>query len=227
MPAERSGKFLPAFVKISLALQSTLREHVPAIYFDRSQRFADVKTAYPMLVYQASRPFRGKVRTELIYDVLNPRSLTILFRRARAGLVPLLERVDAELRSQGRTVLADKYVPRHAVQIIESVQRLSVSRRCLYLLVRAEGALLDALIELTGFGSYSASEQSKRWAAFGKRWNFQLRHLYPGADFRPLAPVLLETVSKVLASLEPARPANDSEGNDASPDSDSSESGAV
>jgi hypothetical protein len=199
-------------VRISLTLQAALREHVPDIYFADAGRYENVKAAYPMLVYQASRPFRGKVRTELTYDVLNPRSLAALFRRAKAGLVPLLERVEGQLRLQEQPDLADKYLSKRAGDIIQSVQRLSVSRRLLYLLVRGEGALLDALIELSGFGNYSPSEQVKRWAALGRRWNYQLRHLYPGRDFTSLAPLLLGAVSKVIESPERTHPGPDSDG---------------
>jgi hypothetical protein len=139
LPAERSAAFLPTFARISVALQAALRDHVPAVYFQDLARFRDWKSAYPMLVYQASRPFRGRVRTELTYDVLNPRSMTVFFRRAKANLIPLLERVEAELRVGGFDEVADYYTLKRGPGIIESVQRLSASRRYLYRLVRSEG----------------------------------------------------------------------------------------
>ena len=197
LPAERSGAFLPTFARISVALQSALRERVPALYFSKPVRFRQWKTAYPMLVYQASRPFRGRVRTELTYDVLNPRSIAILFRRAAANLGPLLHRTEAQLEAELEDV-ADRYLPRRAGEILQSVQRLSGSRRCLYLLVRGESALIDALIELTGLGSVSGRERVRRLAAFHKKWRFQLRRLYPGEDFSALAPGLLEAATQAL-----------------------------
>src|ERR1700730_1517930 len=123
LPAERSAAFLPIFARISVARQSTLRERVPPLYFQNLERFRDWKSAYPMLVYQASRPFRGRVRTELTYDVLNPRLMTILFRRAKSNLTPLLERVEVELRAGGLLEVAQHYSPRRAPEIIKYVQR--------------------------------------------------------------------------------------------------------
>ena len=60
LPAERSAAFLPTFARVSVAVQSVLRERVPAVHFQNLERFRDWKSAYPMLVYEASRPFRGR-----------------------------------------------------------------------------------------------------------------------------------------------------------------------
>jgi hypothetical protein len=198
LPGERSAAFLPTFARVSVAVQSVLRERVPAVHFQSLERFCDWKSAYPMLVYQASRPFRGRVRTELTYDVLNPRLMAILFRRAKGNLTPLLERVEAELQAGGRSEVAAHYSSRRTLEIIQSVQRLSASRRCLYRLVRSESVLVDAVVDLSGLGGLSAREQAKRLMAFRKKWQFQLRRLYPGGDFSALAPVLLEAVTKAL-----------------------------
>jgi hypothetical protein len=201
LPAERSAAFLPIFARISVALQSTLRQRVPPFYFQSLESFRDWKSAYPMLIYQASRPFRGRVRTELTYDVLNPRLMAILFRRAKGNLELLLEQTEAELRAGGRPEVAAHYSSRRAPEIVQSVQRLSASRRYLYRLVRSESALVDALVELSGLGTLSAREQAKRLAAFRKKWQFQLRRLYPGGDFSALAPALEEAVTEALISV--------------------------
>lgn len=198
LPAERGAAFLPTFARISVALQAILRERVPAIYFNSAERYCDWKSAYPMLVYQASRPFRGRVRTELTYDVLNPRLMTILFRRAKNNLSPLLERVEGELRAAGKIEVAGQYAPKRVTEIVQSVQRLSASRRCLYRLVRGESALVDALVDLSGLAMVSGKERANRLAAFHKRWRFQLKRLYPGADFTTLVPVLLQATSQAL-----------------------------
>jgi hypothetical protein len=211
LPTERSAAFLPTFARVSVALQSTLRERVPAVYFQSLEHFRDWKAAYPMLVYQASRPFRGRVRTELTYDVLNPRLMAILFRRAKGNLPLLLERVEDQLRAAGRTEAAAHYSPKRALEIIQSVQRLSAPRRGLYRLVRGESVLVDAVVDLSGLGTFSTREQAKRLAAFRKKWQYQLRRLYPGGDFSSLAPALLEAVTKALLAVGDSRSKADSD----------------
>lgn len=197
-PAERSVAFLPAFVRMSVAIQSLLRERVPVEYFQVSDRFCETRTAYPMLVYQASPPFRGKKHSELTYDVLNPALIAILFRRTRPRLTELLVQVENRLRGEGMPELADQYAPRRVVSILSSVQRLSKSRRYLGLLIRGESVLVDALVQLGGLGELPPQGQARRWASFGKRWNYQLRRLSPGRDYVDLVPDLLAAAADAL-----------------------------
>jgi hypothetical protein len=198
MPRERSAAFLPTFVRMSVAIQCVLRERVPVEYFRDMRKYRDLKTAGPMLVYQASPPFRGKKRTELTYDVLNPALIAMLFRRAKPKLVELLAQAELKLRSVGMAELADQYAPRRTSATLDCVQKLSKSRRHLYVLIRGESILLDALVQLSGLGDLPPKMQARKWAAFEKRWNFQLRRLYQGSDFTHLAPVLLEAVEGTL-----------------------------
>jgi len=198
MPAERSAAFLPAFVRMSVAIQSVLREQVPVEYFKDSGKYRDLKTAALMLVYQASPPFRGKKRAELTYDVLNPALIALLFRRAKPALVELLVQAETRLRIEGLTDLADRYAPRRSAAILDCVQKLSKSRRHLYVLIRAESVLLDALVQLSGLGNLSPKVQAKKWATFEKRWKFQLRRFYQGSDFTHLAPILLDVAENAL-----------------------------
>ena len=197
-PAECSPDFLPAFARISVALQQALRDRVPDAYFENLDNYQDTKKAYPMLIYRSSRPFRARMRTELNYDVLNPAALARVFRSAKHSLPELLARTENLLRDAGRHDLTRCYQARRTADIIESVQRLSKSRRCLYVLIRSESVLMNALIELGGLGALRPRDQIKRTAAFAKRWNFQLRRLYPGGDFLSLAPDLLDTATQAL-----------------------------
>jgi len=201
-PDERDVGFFPAFARISLAIQALLRERVPAAYFQDLNMFRDVKRAYPMLVYQTVRPFRGRMRSELTYDVLNPQTLTNLLRGAKPGLLELLPQVENRLSSAGFPELADQYHPRRLAHILETIQKLSKSRKCLFLLIRSESVLVDALVELGGLGKLPAKKQARRTAEFEKKWAFQLRRLYPGTDFLWLAPLLVDAATRALVAFQ-------------------------
>ena len=201
-PAERSPEFFPAFSRVSAAIQSLLRERIPSHYFQDSQDFANLKTAYPMLVYQASRPFRGKIRTELCYDVLNPATMAAFFRTVRPLFSGVLAAVKARLQSEGAVELAGRYEPARANTVLQSVQKWAKSRKCLYVLIRAEGVLVNTLIDLAGLGALPDRQQAKRVASFQKKWRFQLRRMYPGTDFTWLAPELLEAATQALVAEE-------------------------
>jgi hypothetical protein len=206
-PAERSPEFFPAFARVSTAIQNVLRERIPSYYFQNSRNFANPKTAYPMLVYQASRPFRGKLRTELCYDVLNPITLAAFFRTVRPLLGGVLETVKRRLQSDGAGELASHYEPARVDAMLQSVQKWAKSRKCLYVLIRAEGVLVNTLIDLAGLGGLPERQQAKRVSSFQKKWRFQLRRMYPGTDFTWLAPELLEAATQALVA-EGAIPQN-------------------
>jgi hypothetical protein len=203
-PDERTPGFFPVFARVSVALQTLLRERVPTHYFVDPRAFVLVKTAYPMLVYRASRPFHGKMRTELTYDILHPKTVATFFRTVRPALGEVLEGVKARLIAEGRTELAALYEPSRAGSILESVQRLSKSRRCLYVLIRAESVLVTTLIDLAGLGKLPIRQQARRMASFEKKWKYQLRRMYPATDFTWLASELLETATRAMAQPEPA-----------------------
>jgi len=212
-PAEDSVTFLETFVRMSMALQAALRDNVPLEYFASTDRFREIKTAAPMLVYQASPPFRGKKRSELTYDVLNPALLAMLFRRSKPKLIELLTQVELRLRAGGHDQLAAEFAPARAASILHNVQRLAKSRRYLALLIRGESVLVDALVQLSGIGNLPPKAQLRRWATFGKRWNYQLRRLYPGCNCTQLAPVLLRAACAVI---DPGPDKLDSRGLDSS-----------
>jgi hypothetical protein len=198
-PDERTPGFFPAFARVSVAIQTLLRERVPSHYFVDTRGFGNVKTAYPMLVYRASQPFRGKMRTELTYDVLHPKTLAAFFRTVRPALAEVLAIAQARLLREGLMELAAMYEPSRANSILESVQRLSKSRKCLYVLIRAESGLVTTLIDLAGLGNVPVRQQARRMASFEKKWRYQLPRMYPGTDFTWLAPELLETAARALA----------------------------
>jgi hypothetical protein len=206
-PDERTPGFFPVFARVSVAIQTLLRERVPSHYFVDPRAFAYVKTAYPMLVYRASRPFQGKMRTELTYDILHPKTVATFFRTVRPAFGEVLEAVKARLHAEGLAELAALYQPSRANSILESVQRLSKSRKCLYVLIRAESVLVTTLIDLAGLGKLPIRQQARRMASFEKKWKYQLRRMYPATDFTWLANELLETATNALAQTEPSQEA--------------------
>ncbi len=114
----------------------------------------------------------------------------------------VLEAAKIRLLAEGVYELAALYEPGRANAILQSVQKWSKSRKCLYVLIRAEGVLVNTLIELAGLGSLPQRQQARRVASFEKRWRFQLRRMYPGTDFTWLASELLEVATEALVAQE-------------------------
>ena len=130
------------------------------------------------------------------------------FRTVRPVFGGVLEAARIRLLSEGVNELAVMYDGGRANAILQSVQKWSKSRKCLYVLIRAEGVLVNTLIDLAGLGSLPEKQQARRVASFQKKWRFQLRRMYPGTDFTWLASELLEAATLALVSPEepPADP---------------------
>jgi len=110
--------------------------------------------------------------------------------------------VKARLNAEGMAEQAALYEPARSNAILESVQRLSKSRKCLFVLIRAESGLVTTLIDLAGLGNLPVKQQARRMASFEKKWKYQLRRMYPGTDFTWLAPELLDVATQALAQVD-------------------------
>ena len=205
-PSENAPGFGVAYRSISIAVQTALRRHLAVLYFADLKRFRDLQTAFPMLAYQVSRPYRAKTRSDLTYDVLNPRMLTKLLRMTRKPLIGELARVQARLHAEDLPELAAKYEPKQITEIMKSVKRLRRSRKSINLLIRGEGVLVDALVEIGGMAGLGPRKRGSKLALLAKKWDLQLRRLYPGRSFQGLAPVLLDAATKALRSFLRTQP---------------------
>src|SRR5262249_12945120 len=134
-PSESTPGFFDAFAGVSIAVQTALRDSLPRIYFSNPDRYRDTVTAYPMLIYQTSRPYRGKVRAELTYDVLNPRMYESLLRTTKPALGERLARIEAMFLQANLPEVADLYAQRRLGAITSSVEKVHRSRKCLHILI--------------------------------------------------------------------------------------------
>jgi hypothetical protein len=62
-PDESHAEYFRTWQAVSLAVQKALRCWIPEIYFGDPARYEDRDAAFPLLVYAASRPCRGRPRT--------------------------------------------------------------------------------------------------------------------------------------------------------------------
>jgi hypothetical protein len=197
-PTEKTAGFLDAFRLVSMALQRTLRQQLPAAYFTDLERYRDLETARAILIYQASRVYRDKRRWDLTRDVMNPTAVALLIRMARKPLGEKLSEVETALRSAGMEDLAPEYSRSRLRHILRRVQRLRRSRRCLGVLMRGESAMVDALVQLGGLRHLSPQDQNIRKAVWKKKWITELRRMYPQTNFEAFAPILLQAATRAL-----------------------------
>ena len=197
-PAERTPRFFGVYSAVSLALQRELRRRIPDEWFRDLARFENVRLAWPLLIWQASLPYRPKTRYAFTYDVLDNKMMKRFFREARLRLPGLLSGVCFRIMTEGPPELARGYEPKHARRIAQFVECNVRCRARLEGLLVAEAALVNGLIGLAGFPDLTRIEQTRRVRSLRKIWNSQLRTIYTRQDFRWLLPHLLETVTRAF-----------------------------
>ena len=169
-------------------MQKALRCWIPEIYFRDPARYEDRDAAFPLLVYAASRPCRGRPRTEFTYDVADEEMLPRALHLIGASLQSVLETVERRLHDGGRPALARRYAPRWHQDVLRAVQR---KPRPLLGLLGDEAAVVNAVV---GLGSGRKMQAVK---PFARSASMALRTMY-GEDLRPLAFRLLEEATRTL-----------------------------
>lgn len=187
-PDERHKKYFHTWQGVSVALQKALRCWIPEFYFRDPARYEDRDAAFPLLVYAASRPSRGRPRTEFAYDLANEELLPCALHMIGASLRNVLETVERGLHACGRPALARRYAPRWHEDVLRTVLN---KPRLLLSLLGDEAAVVNAVV---GLGS---GRKMRAVKPFARSTSMALRTMY-GEDLRPLAYRLLEEATRIL-----------------------------
>jgi hypothetical protein len=206
-PGERDPFFFPAYARVSVAVQRSMRAWLPYVYFASLERYGTLDAAFPLVVYQASRPFAGQPKYDFNYDVMSDESMASFFRLAAQQLPKELARVEELLLAAGNRRTAAFYSPKQARNILTSVQQ---KPRLLHSLLVADAFLVNALVNLGCRGREVREQSTKdpeaavkglsRFAAgFVKAFHGKLRRLYGGQEFLALGSLLLVEATSALS----------------------------
>jgi hypothetical protein len=208
-PGEGDPLFFPSYARVSVAVQRSLRAWLPYVYFTSPERYETPAKAFPLVVYQASRPFAGRPKYDFNYDVINDRSMASFFRLAARQLPGELARIEALLLAAGKPQTAALYSPKKARNILTSVRRRP---RLLYSLLVADTFFFNALVKL-GCRGHELREKSARnqVAAVGgfsriadkfvKTCHRKLRRRHGGQASLAFASLLLVTATSALSGI--------------------------
>ncbi len=213
-PDERGPGFFPVYARVARAVQRAVRIWLPYIYFSDVGRYETLDAAFPLVVYQASRPFPCKPGFNFNYDVMDQPSMMSFFRQAALGLPGVLAEVEALLLNAGRKRTAAFYNPGQAGKILASVQQKPQQLRSL---LAADASLVDALVNLGcrahGLRDRAAKDPASavralsRFAAdLVRAFHGKLRRLYGGQEFLELGGMLLVEATNALIGGQGAPP---------------------
>lgn len=197
-PRERTREFQPLFASVSCALQAALRRLIPQLFFSDPDRYRNLKLAYPLLVYAASNPFKGRRSGQFTYDPLET-DVMLYFRRTASNHLPnMLRRIGAQLRAAGMPETAVDYEPKHAAKIMSRVFRRAMLRKRLHGLLAIDAQLLRVLLELSGKQDWNERRRTYTLSKAREAWVSRFRHLYGPLGYESIAPVVLAEATAVL-----------------------------
>ena len=198
-PDPRTWRFFPVFTEVARALHQALRDELPRLYFRDPARFANVKQAYPMLVYQSSRP--SSCRTNMFcHDVLDPVAMDTFFRMARGKLVPALDAARVAARAAGLEEASQEYEGRESRRVLKCTRKNVTYRKPINTMLVVEAALLHELIAFSGL--CVPQQRARRIADFTKSWNVLLRRFCGNFDFTAAAPALLNAATAAFIKAQ-------------------------
>jgi hypothetical protein len=211
-PEERNPSSFDTYLRLAKAVQLAVRRWLPYIYFRNAGSYAD-QEAIPLLVYGATRPFRGKPRSTFTFDVLNTELVDLFFRLALRDVEPLAERIAAALMEAGHPEIAESYGHARGRGLVEVARK---KRRLTHGLLVADGVILEALLKLgneaNSIGRTAATDSKRAVRAlsnscdgFVSTWQGKLRRLYASEDFRPFGSLLLIEATRGLCPDVPLR----------------------
>jgi hypothetical protein len=194
LPNERDPEYFALWRNVSVGLQHWLRQNIAHTYFQDAARYRDRDSAYPVLLYQAARPFLGRPRTDLTYDLRDfpwcNDTLTSSWRLVGRRLQRVMTTVERRLIESGQTALAHHYAPVWHQDVLLAVRRKP--KEYVDLLAR-EAAVINAVIDLGTQRSVDTINRSARTI------NQQLRKVH-GCDMRTLGFGVFEEATRLLAS---------------------------
>lgn len=194
VPPERDPEYFPTWQRVSMALQRWLRDQVATRYFRDPACFQDMPDCYPVIVYQAARPFFGKPRTDFTYDLRDfpwcQDTLEASWKLTGRGLQRVLAGIEAQLLALGDERLARRYSPVWFEDVLAAVRR---KPKAYADLLARESAIINSVIDL---GTQPKAAEVSRVA---KTINQRLRKMH-GEDMRALGCGLFEEATRALAA---------------------------
>jgi hypothetical protein len=139
-PKERTPAYFPTYSAVSRAMQAAMRGWVRDWFQANPDILKRPQTAYPILVFQCTRPFAGKRTNIFTYDVQETETLDRAFSSAARGLAAELKTID--------TKRFDWFTREYyfAYRNNEVVKQVKKNRRAIYKMLNVETVLMNNIL---------------------------------------------------------------------------------
>ncbi|MBS1875434.1 MAG: hypothetical protein JSU00_19635 [Acidobacteria bacterium] len=196
-PAETTIGYYDAHSRASMAVQSVVRRWFGWHWFSSLTRFDNLNDAYAVLAYMVSRPFAGRGRTDITYDIMTDDWTLKAFHATRRPLRQALSAIFQALRAKGDTKLALRFQPERSKTIVE---RARTQPRTLWHMLGSEGVVVNHLLQfgVELRGATDAFTVSNMAAEYAYGLSVRLRRIFREQDLSYLAIAIMMEATNAL-----------------------------
>lgn len=140
-PKERTAEYFPIYSLVSRAMQAALRKWVRQWFYANPDIVPRYHTAYQILIYFCTHPFRGRPANRFTYDLQRTEAVASAFASAAS-------RLNRELKTIETRHLAweirERYFPYRYREVVKYVRR---NHAVLYQMLNVDTMLMDAVLK--------------------------------------------------------------------------------
>jgi hypothetical protein len=140
-PKERTVEYFPIYSQVSRALQAALREWVREWFYANPEILVRYHTAYQILVYFCTHPFRGRPANRFTYDLQRTEALALAFTSAASKLKRELKAINTR---QLAWEIRERYFPYRYREVVEYVR---CNHHVFYQMLNVDTMLMDAVLK--------------------------------------------------------------------------------
>jgi hypothetical protein len=193
-PKERTAAYFPTYALICRAMQAALRKWVREWFHAHPEVLSRTHTAFQILVYFSTHPFRGKRTNTFTYDIQQTDMINLALASAASNLSRELSALDT---SQLPRAIREQYFAYRHKRIIQYVSR---NRRILYRMLNADTVLMDAVLNfaVTGIPTLGVEEASLN---LRDKFSVQLNRMSDEIDLGGRTDQLLRIITDQLTKV--------------------------
>jgi hypothetical protein len=201
-PRDKQAIYYDQMSRVSQAIHSTLRHWIAYLYLQDFSLLEDRHASYAALAFSELRPFRGKLRSEFSYDVMNPDPLQKALRMVTRPLTERFVEIRRRLDHEGRDLVMPYYTVRRALQVTRALQRLPKEFGGL---IQAEQQIIGSFLDLANRAATLRAHPESVFpigAGLLEQMQVRLRRMCPHPSFPTLGPLILIEATQALAEVQ-------------------------
>jgi len=197
-PRERTPAYHPVFYRVARVMQTVVREYADSVWIP-ADHARNIRLTTGVLAWISSEPARRNTVSEFTYEVLSAPLMASFFWSVGRKLPVRLDRLVADLIQARQFELADPYLPRRIVKIVDGLKQ---NRKVINRLIGSDETLMRDLLRYAAIVTASPRPRPAAAAKLHQSWTRTLKRMLPGSDLSGCIPALVAAVTREMQDAQ-------------------------